>query len=211
MLPFKQAAKLPIWIYKPRFGMLTGRIILDMPKDDIRPRIIRLGEPLVSIYPNTGCMVDCRGTITFRGKCIIGNNSFISVGKSGNIEFGKDFVCYSSIKMACYNSIKFGNRVLVGWDCLFMDTDFHSLTRADGSKTKGYSSIIIGNEVWLGCGCKVFKRTFIPNLCVVAANTLLTSKIEVPEKTVIGNDNKICVKKQGIYRDYTNDKVLYSN
>ena len=180
-----------------------------MPKDEIKPGIIRLGEFKVNIYPNTGCMIDCRGTIIFKGRCTIGNNSFISVGESGKLEFGKDFVCSSSLKLACYFSIKFGHHVLVGWDCLFMDTDFHALTRPDGSKTKGYDSIVVGDEVWFGCGCKVFKRTVVPNRCVVSANTVLTSKLEIPEKSVIGNDNTICVKAQGMYRNYKDDKIMY--
>ena len=209
LLPFRQAVRLPIFIYKPKFGQLSGGVILDMPKDEIKPGIIRLGEPQVNLYPNTGCMIDLRGTIKFRGMCNIGNNSFISVGESGEIEFGKDFVCYSSLKMACYSSIKFGDHVLVGWDCLFIDSDFHALTLPDGSKAKGYSPIVVGNEVWFGTGCKVLKRTIVPNQCVVAANTVLASKIEAPERSVIGNNDTICIKGQGLYRDYNNDKILY--
>ena len=199
MLPFKQAVKLPIWLYKPKFGKLSGKILLEMPEYDIKPGIIRIGECIVNIYPNTGCMIDNRGVIIFKGKCTIGNNSYISVGETGILEFGKDFGSTSSLKLACYHSIRFGNHVLVGWDCLFMDTDFHALTRSNGQKSRGYGSIVIEDEVWLANGCKVFKRSKIPARCVVSSQTLISSVIDVPEKTVIGNPYIIEIRSKNSY------------
>lgn len=210
MLPFTEACKLPIWLYKPKFGKLTGRVLFDMPSREIKPGIIRIGTFNVNIYPKTGCMIDNRGTIIFKGICKIGNNSFISVGETGQLEFGNNFSCKTSMKMACYHSITFGNNVLVGWDCLFMDTDFHVLTRTDGSKTKGYGPIYIGDEVWFGCGCKVFKRTKIPSQCVVSAQTVLSEVVNAPEQSVIGNDIRLIVKTKGVFHKYDDDKIVYS-
>lgn len=209
MLPFQQALKLPIWLYKPKFGKLTGKVIFDMPESDIKMGLIRIGTFEVNIFPNSGCMIDNRGLIKFKGRCSIGNNSFLSVGETGHLAFGDCFCCTSSMKLVCYHSITFGNRVLVGWDCLFMDTDFHVLTRSDGSQTKGYAPIYIGDDVWFGFGCKVFKRAVVPSQCVVSAQTILSETIDAPERSVLGNDNKIIVKARGVYHKYADDKIIF--
>ena len=144
------------------------------------------------------------------GGAEIGNNSAITVSETGTIEFGINFRAFTTIKIACYHSIKFGEDVLVGWDCLFMDTDFHSLTRNDGTKTKGFAPINIGNSVWFGCGCKVFKRTIIPDQCVVSTQTIISEKVLVAPRTIIGNDCSIVSKAEGYYHDPINDTIEYS-
>lgn len=211
MLPIGQAIKLPIWLYKPKFGKLTGKVKLDMPDCYIKSGMIRLGEFYVNIYPNSGCMIDNRGMMVFRGKCRIGNNSYISVGETGVLEFGKKFESTTSIKIACYNSIKFGNHVLVGWDCLFLDTDFHTLTKSNGERNRGYGPIVIGDEVWIANGCKVYKCSCIPAKCVVSGQTVISSKVDVPEKSVIGNSYDIEIKIKDSYRNYLDDKINYYN
>lgn len=210
VLPLAQAIKLPIWLYKPHFGKLyKGGVILNIQR--IRPGIIKLGRNVVNIYPNSGVFIDIRGRIIFNGECAIGNDSAITVGKTGVLQFGSNFRATTSIKVVCYHSIKFGDNVLVGWDCLFMDTDFHSLTRNDGTKTKGYGKIIIGDGVWFGCGCRVFKRTTIPSQCVIAAQTILKEEIEGSEneKTIIGNSNSAMVLAKGYYRNPSDDLIYY--
>ena len=114
------------------------------------------------------------------------------------------------MKIACYNSIKFGENVEVGWDCLFMDTDFHRLTRDDGTKTKGYGSINIGDNVWFGCGCRIFKQSVIPSKCVVSAQTIISETLNGPERSILWNPHSIQVKANGYYRDYKDDKIDYT-
>ncbi len=211
MLPFKQAIWLPIWLYKPKFKRLSGGGIFDVPNNEIRPGLVKIGVNSVSIYPNSGCTIECRGNIVFKGKASLGNNTFISVGEKGRLTFGKSFVSSASSKFVCYHSITFGDNVLVGWDCMFLDTDFHSLTRMDGCHNRGYAPIEIGEEVWLGFGCKVFKRTSIPAKCVVAANTIIEEKLDVPMCSVIGNAFPIIIKGENMFRDFNNDKVDYSS
>ena len=74
-LPFKVAMKLPILLYKPKFLKLQGYIKL---QGKIQFGMIRLGFPTVSLYPNIGISIENHGgIILFKGKCRIGNNSFI--------------------------------------------------------------------------------------------------------------------------------------
>lgn len=210
MLPFNQAVKLPIWLYKPKFGKLTGAVVLDIPLKDVKMGMIKLGEFSVNIYPNSGVMLDIRGHIVFKGKCHIGNNSYISVGEKGVLEFGDAFSSTTSLKLCCYNSIKFGNHDLIGWDCLFMDTDFHRLTYTDGRMNRGYGPIIIGDEVWVANGCKVFKNTSIPSKCVISSGSNISGDISYPQYSVIGPNTGIIVKRERIYRNWKNDVISYN-
>lgn len=111
---------------------------INLPDHKISTGMIRLGGYGVNLYPNNGIYFNNRGIITlFNGSCVIGNNSFISVAKTGRVEFGDDFGCTASLKLACYDSITFGNHVLVGWDCLIIDNDFHALSRKRWDEIKG--------------------------------------------------------------------------
>lgn len=66
------------------------------------------------------------GKIIFKGGCYINNNSFIVQGADSTIIFGEDFVA-STLKIISFKHIEFGAHVSVGWDVLFMDSNFHPL------------------------------------------------------------------------------------
>ena len=50
-LPFKQAIRLPILFYKPKFKDLKGSVKI---VGELKFGMIRLGFPIVSLYPNSG-------------------------------------------------------------------------------------------------------------------------------------------------------------
>ena len=120
-LPFKQAVRLPILLYKPKLLKIKGKVVI---QGEVRFGIIRLGFPTVSLFPNSGIVFENRGSIIFNGSCYIGNNSAISVGEKGQLEFGNRFCASTSLKLTCYDKIVFGNRVLLGWNVLVLDTGF---------------------------------------------------------------------------------------
>lgn len=74
-LPFRQAIKLPIFLYKPHLKLMKGTITIH---GGATTGMIRLGKNQVSIYPNSGIMLELRGKIIFNGRCSIGNNSYIT-------------------------------------------------------------------------------------------------------------------------------------
>ena len=205
-LTFKKAYRLPILVYKPKFVHLGGKINIE---GDIKYGMIRLGFPCVSIYPNTGIMLENRGTINFKGKCFIGNNSAISLGKQGFLNLGANIIATTSCKIVCYDSIEIGDRTSIGWDCIFMDTDFHKLTKLCGGYSKGYAPIKIGTDNWFGNSCRVLKRTITPNFCTVSAGTILKSAINVPEYSVIGMNNKIEVLASDVWKNINDDRIDY--
>ena len=206
-LPFRQAIRLPIIVYKPHFRKLGGSI--EIIGGGIRTGMIILGTYQVDLYPNNGIMLDIRGKIIFHGSCSIGNNSFISTSKGSLLEFGNNFSATTTLRLACYDHITFEDDVIVGWDCMFIDTDFHRLTREDGKPVKGFGSINIGRNTWIANGCRIMKNTTLPGYCVVAAYSVLTGRIDIPEKSVIGNKHELKILSSGKWLDRTDDKPLY--
>lgn len=208
-LPFKTAIKLPILLYKPKLLELQGSVKIVCEKE-IKYGMIRLGFPTVSLYPDTGITIENHGgEIIFNGTCSIGNNSYISIGKKGKVEFGDKFIATTTFRLTSYDKIVFGERVIFGWDILVMDTDFHKLTKLSGGYSKGHASIFIGSNNWFGNGCKIMKRTQTPDYCVISAGTILSGKIDVPEYCVIGNEQKVVVKTAGVWRNIDDDSIDY--
>ncbi|MCM1313292.1 MAG: hypothetical protein NC252_10400 [Roseburia sp.] len=172
--------------------------------------MVRLGFPTVSIYPNSGIMIENHGgAIVFKGSCRIGNGSYISIGKKGCVEFGDRFSASTSLRLISYDNICFEDRVRLGWDIMVMDTDFHKLTKLSGGYSRGHAPVHIGSDNWFGNGCRIMKRTQTPNHCVVASGTTLSGKVSVPEYSVIGYNSEVVVKATGVWRNIDDDMIDY--
>ncbi len=206
-LPFKQAVKLPILLYKPHLLKLKGRIVLN---GHITTGMVKLGHYGVSLYPNSGIMIENHGgTVVFSGKCNIGNNSYISVGEKGKVVFGNNFTSTASFRLASYYNIEFKDNVLCGWNCMFIDTDFHKLTMTDSNNyPKAFDKIAIGNDCWFALNNTIMKGTKIGDYTVVAGNSLLNKDYSKYDHCLLAGSPAI-VKKTGIYRDRFNDKINY--
>lgn len=206
-LPFRQAVHLPVLLYKPKLPALRGRVVVTGP---VRYGMIRLGFSEVSVYPNSGIIFENHGgTVCFRGRCIIGNNSAVSVGDKGELTLGEHVEASTSCKIICYDHIDIGERTRLGWDCLVMDTDFHSLKYADGHKSRGHYPIVIGPDCWIGNGCHIMKRSVVAPRNVVAAGTCLQGPVTDKPDCLIASQATPYVKREGVHWDYYDDAIHY--
>ncbi len=208
-LPFKQAIKLPILLYKPKLVKTKGKITIDAP--NIKFGMIRLGFRLVSIYPNNGITWENHGgNVVFNGNCKIGNNSFISIGKTGNLKFGHDFLVGTSIKIISYVNISFGISTRVGWECIFMDSNFHPLKNIEtGKKKKASGPIEIGDYNWFGTRTTVMHSVVTPVRCIFGLNSIITRGTQFESYCVHGG-NPVKVLTRGVLRDLNDDKETYN-
>lgn len=94
--------------------------------------MIKMGFNLVPLYRDTGIMIQNDGIVKFEGKCTIGSGSSISVSHKGMLSFGKRFGASAEFHLACYNEVVFRDNVLIGYECLMMDNDMHSLKYVNG-------------------------------------------------------------------------------
>lgn len=205
-LPISQAVKLPIILYKPRIINQKGKIIINGP---IKFGMIKLGINTISILPNNGIVIENRGIIIFEGNTSIGNNSSVSLGEKGKLIFGSNFSATGGLRIVCYSNITFKENVLIGWDTLFMDTDLHATKNINGIKSKGYGPILIGENVWIGNGCKIYKNVSIPGKCIIGADTIVHKSLNCPPYSLIYNKREIAMETSNIYLDRFDDIIYY--
>lgn len=206
-LPFKQAVKVPILLYKPCFKKMKGRVIVNVPK--VSFGMIRMGFWDTLQYPNNGIVWEnLGGTVVFKGKTQIGNASSISVGKKAYVEFGADFENNAGLKLISVRSIVFGVKVSLGWDVIVMDTGFHPIViKETGKRTQTSSPIKIGDYNWFGSRCVILHGVETPNRCIFAFGSILTKKVDCEPYSLLAGVPPV-VKKNGVYRDYDNDREI---
>ena len=207
-LPFRQAIKLPILLYKPHLVSLKGRVRIDA--SDIHLGMIRLGFRTCNVYPNSGISWEnLGGTICFRGKCIIGNDSYLSFGKKANVIFGDDFRNTAGLKLVSSEGITFGKCASLGWGCLIMDTNFHPLYDMTNQRyKKAHGKIVIGDYNWFGTQCKIMHSVTTPDRCIWGMNTVVTRNCIMKSYCVMGGD-PVRILTQNVMRDYNNDQEEY--
>lgn len=172
-LPFRQAIKLPILVYKLHFHVLKGKVVIDAPK--IYTGMIRLGIFAVGVYPNNGISLKHEGMLIFKGKCRIGNDCHIVCGKLGKIVFGEDFKASAGMKIVSQCGITFGKEVRVGWGGIIIDTNFHPLYDMEKKRfKKAFGKIHIGDNNWMGLQCLVMPGVVTPERCIFGARTVIT-------------------------------------
>lgn len=190
-LKFTQAIKLPIFISNHVYlKNLKGRVILE---GDIRPGRIQIGYGNVGIFDDkkSRSVLDIHGTIVFKGSAKIGHGSKISVGIGGLLTIGDVFKISAETSIIASKAVTIGDNCLFSWETLVMDTDFHDIRNINGDIINHPKEIIIGNNVWIGCRCLLLKGSNIPNNSVVAANSVISTKIEGENKIFGGNPVKI--------------------
>ena len=207
-LPFSQAVKLPIIVCKPRLRDNSGSFIINGP---VRFGMIRLGQFKVDLFPDNGIVIANRGTIVFNGKTYIGNDSVLTVGKRGKLEFGENFTATAGLKLACHYHVSFLRNVLVGWNTQIIDSSFHALTdvKSGGVIRNGYGPVKVGHDVWIASGCKLYKNASIPDYCVVGADTSLNKPVDCEPYSLITNKREMVVKTTGKYRNRDDDRIEF--
>ena len=200
-LPFKQAIKLPIVLFKPKLLKCQGEVIIE--NEIVKPGMIQLGEFLVSLYPNKGIVWQNHGgKIIFKGNCIIGNSSALSIGEKGYLKLGNNFRATSNFKLTSYNHIQFGENVLIAWDVIIMDTSFHRLKDKKGNFiNKGYAPIYIGKNNWITTKCMILSGTKTPDYCTIGAGSFLNKDYSNLPTHILLAGNPLEVKVKDVWID----------
>ena len=76
-----------------------------------------------------------------------------------------------------------------------MDTDFHKIHNENGDIINGDQEIIIGKHVWIGSRCTILKGATIADNSIVAAGTLVATKLLTPNCIYGGAPVKILKEK----------------
>lgn len=127
---------------------------------------------------------DNSGFISFKGNARLCAGCKIT--NLGQLLFGKNFNITGDTSIINLTDSSFGDDVLISWDCLFMDTDFHKITK-EGVVINPDRGIHIGNHVWIGCRSTILKGVHIADNSVVAAGSVVTKDFTLENSIVDSN------------------------
>ena len=88
--------------------------------------------------------------------------------------------------------VEIGDRVIIAWDCVIMDRDYHSTEQGVEER----EPVIIGEKAWIGCRAIILKGVTIGEGAVVAAGSVVTKDVG-PYSLVAGNPARFIRKVEG--------------
>ena len=185
--PFSKAILLPIYVSrKTWFNCLKGSIKIN---GKIKPGMISIGFGDVGIFDKkrSRSILQIKGKIIFNGSADFGHGVKICVYENGELTFGKNTQLTAESSIVCEKEIVFGNDCLLSWDILIMDSDLHKIYEVDKRVINYPKSILIGNNVWIGCRSTVLKGVTIPNGCVIGSGSVVTKQFDNINTIISGN------------------------
>ena len=188
LVGWKYAYKLPVMVrYNSVLNNLSGKVIIkDVP---IKSRMLYIGFSSTGILDKKYCrsILEIRGTMIIEGTTTVGQGTKISIAKSGSLYLGDGFSSTSGGVFICVNNIHIGKGTAVAWDAMIMDTDWHSTMNPLTKEIhQAAGNIFIGDHCWIGTRCVVLKNTYLPNGCILAANSTANKHYSTPNTLIAG-------------------------
>jgi acetyltransferase-like isoleucine patch superfamily enzyme len=94
------------------------------------------------------------------------------VWNDGILEFGNHFSLGSLSNIICFRKIRFGNDVLISWECQFFDTDFHFIIQNENTINDNCGEVTIEDATWIGARATILKNTILARKTIVGANSV---------------------------------------
>lgn len=202
LLPWRQAVKLPLFIYgRVAFRKTSGKLLI---KAEAFPGMIRIGKKdkyVMTSMPYSVWTIE--GTITFHSDFRFYGGSYVFCAKNAELSFMGGGFCGSNTKIICFDRITL-NDTRVTWDCQIMDTSFHYLEKMDRPEQfdRLTAPVYLGNHVWIGNNTTISKGAVVPDETIIASHSLVNKDF-----SAIGPNNMLAgipavVKTKGVRRIY---------
>lgn len=173
LLPFPQAIKLPIIVFRKttlKIGRKAQLKILCEPHFGI----LRIGALDYRYLPKgSRNYFAIEGSINIKGSVRFSYNTHVVVGRNAELTLGgentinRDSRCFVHEKVI----IEYGARV--GWNTQICDTAFHYV-EMQGVVTRKTKPIIIDREAWVSSFCIVGRGAYLPKYSVLSQYSMLT-------------------------------------
>lgn len=185
---FKTAIKLPVWLY--------GHIRLEsLHRGCVVLQRVKMG----GVKIGGGWETDVFGgsnryisVLRLRGKLVLGNGIamqqgvVLSVSKNAILRIGNNTDFNERVTIHSKESITIGDNCRIGWNTQIFDTSFHYMINK-GKLAYRNAPVVIENNVWVGNGVSIMKRTYLPAYTIVASNSLVNKNFkELGEHCMIG-------------------------
>lgn len=138
-----------------------------------------------------GSKAECYITLEDNAKWIVRNgglfsyNTTFQIKKNAFIDMGFLGLGVGSVVIS-QQSIVFGEGVICGRGCYFMDSDFHQLLTRYGAHYNPPMSITIGDHVWFSGDIRVLKGVTIGDNSIIGPNVVI--KQNIPDNSFVNLD-----------------------
>lgn len=136
--------------------------------------------------------LNIKGKLELHSNYSIGRGCRFDIAENAVVSIGKGGYTNCNTHVIIMHNLQIGDHCIISWDCQFLDEDFHKVEYEN--KRTSSDSIIIGDNVWIGCGAKIYKGTKIPNGCVIASNAIVRGEF-YEENSIIGGNPAKVIKK----------------
>lgn len=185
-LPMKQAMRFPIIVsHRTKFQSMKGNVIVP---SDAKTAKIKLGFGVVQVADNrySRFIWDVRegGEIEFGNNIKVGTGCKLYV--SGVVKIGDGCNFTGECSLNCSKKITFGERCLISWRTVIMDTDFHAILDVRGKELNPDKEIIIGKSVWI-CACSsILKGVRLGDNSVVSGSSNVVDSFD--QNVILGGN-----------------------
>lgn len=140
---------------------------------------------VVRIFKSADVEIAKGGKLVLGKGVAIGARSQCLVVKGATLKMGDMSSLNSDCKIVCQESIEIGNNTIFGPNVLVYDHD-HVFDTENGVRRKEYksSSIVIGNNCWIGANTVILRGTRIGDNCLVGAGCVLKGNYPSGSKIV---------------------------
>jgi glycosyltransferase involved in cell wall biosynthesis/carbonic anhydrase/acetyltransferase-like protein (isoleucine patch superfamily) len=155
-------------------------------KFQIQDKLILGVNGLHSLFNKNGTIIENEGNLRVLGFAEIGCGCKVFIGDGATLTLGDRTFITADTKILCHKEIIIGSNCAISWGVQIMDNDYHSI---DGKPIS--RSISIGNNVWVGSNVTILKGAYIPDNCIIAANSVVTNSFDEKNILIAGNPAKI--------------------
>ncbi|MGR5503061.1 acyltransferase [Vibrio sp. DNB22_10_4] len=188
--PLATALRFPVLVcHRTYFRDLRGNVTVP---NDAKFGKIKLGFGEVQIadgkYSRFIWSLKKGGTVNFGRGNKIGTGSRLHI--SGDLTIGDGVNFSGETTIVCQKAIRFGDRALISWQTLFMDTDMHAVERESGVSINSDKEVLVGSDVWVCARSTVLKGSVVSDNSIVSAAALVIGEFK-KDAIIGGNPAKI--------------------
>ena len=141
------------------------------------------------MHKNDLAYLNISGKLNFKGNYSIAKGCRVDIGKHAVVNIGNNGYMSANVLMVVMNGLTIGDNCSIGWNTQFLDEDFHTLDYPE--KKSADNNIVVGNNVWIGCNCFIYKGSRIPDGSVVAAYSIVKGVFNEDNVLLAGNPARL--------------------